>query len=570
MKFIEFDQKKCDECYKCLRVCPTKAIKFTDHSRDIIDDLCIKCGICQASCPQEALTIQNDKYKIKKHINLGKKVAVSLAPSYAAAFESENPKRVITALKRLGMSWVEETSVAAELVSQKYEHLVQTLPTENILTTCCPSANYLVQYYYPELLNYMLPVVSPMIAHGKMLKEKYGPDCYTVFIGPCLAKKAEAEAQGCIDAVLTFNELVDWLTEEKIEIKDLEPSEFDEKPTLRGMAYPLGGSLFENDRQTPISKDYTIIRVDGIERCKDLLETLKKEGLSKYCIEMNICHGSCVNGPDMPHDDQTFYQRKDRMLNYLKKHDNHQVLDELLCEQMADLSFHQTFKPHKSVIKWPNKEEIHAILLQIDKFSEKDYLNCGSCGYDTCVDKAIAVYNGLSKPQMCLPYLRTKAESLSTALFEHTPNLACILDQDLNILEYNPTFAKAFNMTDVPLKGMPIAAFQNEEIYQNCKVNKSSILGHREWIESTEQVFYCNAIYTDRFIIGIMTDMTAVEKSREELAAVKEKTLAACQEVINKQMRVAQEIASLLGETTAETKVSLNRLRDIVLLDEGY
>lgn len=570
MKFIEFNQKKCDECYKCLRICPTKAIKFTDHSRDIIDDLCIKCGLCQASCPQEALTIQNDKFKIKKQINLGKKIAVSLAPSYAAAFEAENPKRIISALKALGVSWVEETSVAAEIVSQNYEHLIETLPSQNILTTCCPSANYLVQYYYPELLSYMLPVVSPMIAHGKMLKEKFGTDCYTVFIGPCLAKKAEAENHSDIDAVLTFNELVEWLDEEGIDYKSFAPSDFDEIPTIRGMAYPLGGSLFKNDRQTPISKDYTIVRVDGIERCKDLLETLKKDGLTKYCAEMNICHGSCVNGPDMPHDNQTFYQRKDRMFEYLKKHDHCQELDHILTETVSNLSFRQSFKPHKSVIKQPNKDEIHAILLQIDKFSEKDYLNCGSCGYDTCVDKAIAVYNGLSKPQMCLPYLRSKAESLSSALFEHTPNLVCILDQDLNIIEYNPTFAKAFDMEEIPLKGMPILAFQGEEIYMQCKAEKSSILGQREWIEATDKVLYCNAIYTDRFIIGIMTDMTIFEKSRQELAAVKKKTLTACQDVINKQMRVAQEIASLLGETTAETKVSLNRLKEIVLLDEGY
>lgn len=570
MKFIEFNQKKCDECYKCLRVCPTKAIKFTDHSRDIIDELCIKCGLCQASCPQEALTIQNDKYKIKKNIKLGKKIAVSLAPSYAAAFESPEPKRIISALKALGITWVEETSVAAELVSQNYENLVAEMPAENILTTCCPSANYLVQYYYPELLTYMLPVVSPMIAHGKMLKQKYGPDCYTVFIGPCLAKKAEAESHTEIDAVLTFNELVDWLNEEGINYKILPPDEFDEVPTIRGMAYPMGGSLFENDRLTPISKNYKIIRADGIERCKDLLDTLKSEGISNYCVDMNICHGSCVNGPDMPHDGQTYYQRKDRMYAYLKKHDHHHKLSDLLTEKMAGLSFNQTFKPHKNVIQYPTTEELNAILRTIDKFSEKDHLNCGACGYDTCKDKAIAVFNNLSKPQMCLPYLRSKAESLSTALFDYTPNLVCILDYDFNILEYNPTFAATFDMAEVSLKGMPIMAFLSENLFHQCLEQKDSILGQREHVESIGKVLYCNAIYTDRFIIGIMTDMTIFEKSRQELAAVKEKTLIACQEVINKQMRVAQEIASLLGETTAETKVNLNRLKEIVLLDEGY
>ncbi len=570
MKFIEFDQKKCDECYKCLRVCPTKAIVFTEHRRDIVDDMCIKCGVCQASCPQEALTIQNDKYKVKKHINLGKKIVISLAPSYASAFNIDNPKRIITALRQLGASWIEETSVAAELVSQCYETQIEKDPKKNILTTCCPSANYLVQYYYPELLDYLLPVVSPMIAHGKLLKERFGNDCYVVFIGPCLAKKAEAESEGHIDAVLTFNELLEWFSEMQLDYTELAPGTFDAEPTLRGMAYPVGGSLFHNDRVTPINSQYTTLRVDGVERCKDLLETLKKDGLNKYCVEMNICHGSCVNGPDMPHDGQTYYQRKDRLLEYLKCHDTHQTLDTLLAEGAQKVSFEQTFEPKKTMLKYPTKEEVKQILRQIDKYSEKDYLNCGSCGYDTCEDKAIAVFNNLSKPHMCLPYLRSKAESLSSALFDHTPNLVCVLDHDLALLEYNPTFETRFHIDDISLKGMPILAFMNEDIFAECLANKASVVGRRETIDSHGRVFFCNAIYTERYILGIMTDITQTEKSRQELAQVKERTLVACQEVINKQMRVAQEIASLLGETTAETKVNLNRLKEIVLMDEGY
>lgn len=570
MKFIEFDQKKCDECYKCLRVCPTKAIIFTEHRRDIVDDMCIKCGVCQASCPQEALTIQNDKYKVKKHINLGKKIAISLAPSYASAFDIDNPKRIISALRALGANWIEETSVAAELVSQCYQQQIETNPKANILTTCCPSANYLVQYYYPELLDYMLPVVSPMIAHGKMLKERFGEDCYVVFIGPCLAKKAEAENDGYIDAVLTFNELLEWFSEANIDYTGLEPSQFDAEPTLRGMAYPVGGSLFQNDRLTPIAKQYTTIRVDGVERCKDLLETLKKDGIQNYCVEMNICHGSCVNGPDMPHDGQTYYQRKNRLFEYLKAHDTLLELDTILEDSANQLSFEQTFKPKKNVLKQPTKEEIKHILRQIDKFSEKDYLNCGSCGYETCEDKAKAVFNDLSKPHMCLPYLRSKAESLSSALFEYTPNLVCVLDHDLSIVEYNPTFENFFRINDISLKGMPILAFMNETIFDQCLAEKASIIGHRESIEALGRVFFCNAIYTERHILGILTDITQSEKNRHEMAQVKERTLTACQEVINKQMRVAQEIASLLGETTAETKVNLNRLKEIVLQDEGY
>lgn len=570
MKFIELDEKKCDECYKCLRVCPTKAIVFTDSRRDIVDEMCIKCGVCQASCPQEALSIQNDKYKIKKNLQLGKKIVISLAPSYVAAFNTDQPKKIITALRQLGIHWIEETSVAAEIVSQAYEKQIQLDPKKNILTTCCPSANYLVQYYHPELLDYMLPIDSPMIAHGKMLKEKFKSDCYVVFIGPCLAKKAEAEAKGYIDAVLTFNELLEWLNESHIDYQNLPSGTFDADSTIRGMAYPVGGSLFQNDRITPINSQYNLLRVDGIERCKDLLDTLENNGIQNYCIEMNICHGSCVNGPDMPHDGQTYYQRKDRMLHYLKQHDSQKTLSAILQEKTQKLSFAQIFESKPTVLKHPNAEEVRQILRQIDKYSEKDELNCGSCGYDSCKDKAIAVFNNLSKPQMCLPYLRSKAENLSSAIFEFTPNLVCVLDHDLNIIDYNPIFDSIFNINHNSLKGMPIAAFMQENLFMQCLEDKTSIIGQREHIIGIEKVFLCNAVYTERFILSVMTDITQSEKSRQELAKVKEKTLMTCQEVINKQMRVAQEIASLLGETTAETKVNLNRLKEIVLLDEGY
>lgn len=570
MKFIEFDQKKCDECYKCLRVCPTKAIVFTDNKRAIVNELCIKCGLCQASCPQSALSIQNDLYKVKKHMKLGKKMVVSLAPSYAGAFHLDDPKKIVTALRFLGFHWIEETSVAAEFVSQTYETYIAENPKKNILTTCCPSANYLVQYYYPELLNYMLPVVSPMIAHGKMLKEKFGDDCYVVFIGPCLAKKAEAEAfSGAIDAVMTFNELLDWFNEMSLDVATLDIGRFDAEPTIRGMAYPMGGSLFQNDRVTPINHQYEIIRIDGIDRCKDLLNTLKDNRVENYCIEMNICHGSCVNGPDMPHDGQTAFERTVRMTRYLKDHTDQTTLDEILQTQGEQIKLCRTFKNKKTNLKVPSQEEIRHILAQIEKYSEKDYLNCGSCGYDTCVDKAIAVYNDLSKPHMCLPYLRSKAESLSTAIFEHTPNLVFIMDHDLILQEYNPTFAQLFGMGDLSLKGMPILAFIDENPFKQAVLEKESVMGIRMPVDHYKLIFHCNVVYTDRFVLGIMTNITQYEKSREELEKVKEKTLSACQEVIDKQMRVAQEIASLLGETTAETKVNLNRLKEIVLTEEG-
>jgi len=572
MKFIDFDPNKCDACFKCLRVCPTKAIAFTNHSRHIIDELCIKCGLCQMHCQPGALKIHLDLLSVQRAIHQGITVVASIAPSFAGAFKLDDPGQMATALKKLGFQHVEETARGAEIISLKYEDVISKGEKKNIITSCCPSSNYLIEHYYKKSVDSVIPVVSPMLAHGYDIKKRYGADTFVVFIGPCLAKKAEAvDIPGSIDAVITFNELSKWLKTENIALHNQVVSNFATPVTKRGRAYPLGGSLWRSDLKSRINPDYKYIHIDGIEACQTFLEAVEADEISGYCAELNICSGSCLNGPDMPSEAPNLYKRMSLMSAYAENGigstDDKQVIPSTLDDGVLS----RTFKPKSISFSPINDNQISEILLQMDKYSDKDRLNCGACGYSTCYDKAVAISRGLSDVNMCLDTLRKKAESLQSIIFENSPNAICILDSEFRIQEVNPSFNKLLNASKIKLTHWPIAALIEDSIFDEFKIPEIEHASKKIYLPSISRTFYSNIvkIREGKIYVGIFTDITEYENSQEEFERVKEETLVTCQQVIDKQMRIAQEIASLLGETTAETKIGLNKLKKLVLTNGG-
>ncbi len=570
MKFINFDAEKCDECFKCLRACPTKAIAFTNKSHHIIDDLCIKCGLCQMHCPEGALTIQLDLDSVQRAIKSGKKVVASIAPSFAGSFDLKHPNQMHTALKALGFFAIEETARGAEIVSLEYEKTIALGEKKNIITSCCPSSNYLIEHYFPEAIDVVIPTVSPMLAHGFDLKERYGTDAYVVFIGPCLAKKAEAvEIEGAIDAVITFRELEKWLIEQGIAIETLAQTPFSTPVSKRGRAYPLGGSLWKSDLKTRINPTYDYVHVDGIENCESFLKSITSGEISGYCAELNICDGSCVNGPNMPDSAPNMFKRMQKVKQHVQSQEGYSDVEipfELSPEQLRR-SFHS-----KSTNEAPvNDLEVAEVLMKMGKYSEQDQLNCNACGYTTCYDKAVAVIRGHSDINMCMDSLRKKAEGLQSIIFEASPNAICILDQELRIQAVNPSFHNLFNSSRIKLNYWPIAALIEDPIFDDLLSSGELRVSKKIYLESVDKSFFSNVVQLNegKTIVGIFTDITQAENNRQELERVKAETISTCQEVIDHQMRIAQEIASLLGETTAETKIGLNKLKKLVLSDGG-
>lgn len=569
MKFIEFDHNKCDECFKCLRVCPTKAISFTKRHRKIIDALCIKCGLCQMHCAPGALKIHLDLSAVKQALHQGKKVVASIAPSFAGAFDLTQPGQMVSVLKKMGFHAVEETARGAEIISIEYEKVISENGHKNIITSCCPSSNYLIEHYYSKAISSVIPVVSPMLAHGFDIKSRYGEETFVVFIGPCLAKKAEAlEIKGSIDAVITFRELATWIDEEHIHLTNAAFGTFDTPVSKRGRAYPLGGSLWREDLKTRINSNYKYIHIDGIDACKTFLQAIDADEISGYCAELNICSGSCLNGPDMPPDAPNLYKRIDLISHHVESPAQQEpFIPYSLNPSTLVRSFYKRGNEGPAI----NDLQISEILLKMDKYTLKDQLNCGACGYSSCYDKAVAISRGYSDINMCLDSLRKKAESLQSIIFENSPNAICILDQDFRIQEVNPSFNKLFNASKIKLTHWPIVALIEDALFDDIKQSTTEHLSRKITLSSISRTFYSNIVKLNggRIYVGIFTDITDYENSQEEFERVKAETLKTCQNVIDKQMRIAQEIASLLGETTAETKVGLNKLKKLVLTNGG-
>jgi PAS domain S-box-containing protein len=568
MNLLNFSKANCKNCYKCLRTCQVKAVKIKNDQAGIVEERCIGCGQCLVVCPQDARNIKSDLEEVKLAIRQNKKVIASVAPSFVGAFNLQSAGNLAAAIKCLGFDAVEETAVGAEVVAHLYDKAINNNKYENLITTCCPSANYLVDRYFPSLTKYLIPVVSPMLAHGKVIKQSYGYDSFVVFIGPCTAKKIEAlsfQHKGIIDAVLTFEELSKWMEEEAVDINSLQPQEFEATACFRGQAFPLIGGVLDSFEDSP---KYEKLRVDGIAECMEVFKSIEDGNLQGICVEVNVCRGGCLNGPGMPRHERDFYTRQKRVKEYINRKS---CFISASRDIPTNLDFTKVFVARPIERNLASGEALKEILENMGKYETSDELNCGGCGYNTCREKAQAVYEGMAEMNMCLPYMRGKAESVTNVIFDNTPNIILFIDDKLNIKEINPTAQKIFGVKEEFIKERPISIIMDEEPFKLVRDSKKSLLAQRVSYQNYGVVLLQNILYLEKqnVILAIMSNITKEEKQRDELKRVKENAIDAAQRVIEKQMRVAQEIASLLGETTAETKVTLTKLKEIALQETG-
>lgn len=559
MEIIQFKEANCKGCYKCIRNCDLKAIKFSNEQARILDGECVLCGKCTLVCPQNAKVIKSDLPEAKQIITDGQKVYASVAPSYVSAFPGISFSQLSAALKKLGFTHVEETAVGASMVSEEYEKLLKKHEMKNIITTCCPTINLLVEKYYPELVPFLAPVVAPATAHSKSLKEVYGGDIKVVFIGPCISKKYEANMNDYINSVLMFDEVKEWLDEKNIV---LEQQEQDENPAEMhntiSRFYPVPGGIIHTIPKES-RKGYKHVAIDGLEKCIEVLDSLKSGTIEDYFIEMSSCPGSCVEGPGLQGTNKTaFLTSKDLIINSANKET---VTPAPKTEShSSDLSKAFTLTLVKDKI--PDEGTINSILASIGKYSPDQMLNCGACGYSTCREKAIAVFQGKADLKMCLPYMREKAESMSNIILENTPDAIFVTDEEFNVIEYNNSAANMFKQIDSNTIGLPIDLIINSEHFENVKNKGENVYYALCKDTANELVLDISIIYAPNHdYIVIAKDVTSEHEHNQEMEKIRRDTLETTQRVIDKQMRVAQEIASLLGETTGETKAALTNLK---------
>lgn len=568
MGIISTIEAGCRDCYKCVRSCPVKAIKITSGHAEVMEDRCIADGRCVLVCPQQAKKVADGKGLVRDFLLGKQKIAVSLAPSFVALDNISNPGMLIAALRELGFAYVTETAEAAELVAEEHLQLVQTNDGVPVITSCCPAVVNLIERYYPTLIKYLAPVVSPMIAHGRLLKAEYGADLKVVFVGPCIGKKDEyswTQLQGSVDAVLTFQEITALLREEKIDLTPTATSTFDH---VGGMArvFPTPGGLAKTARLSTDLLAEEILAVDGLEAVIDFLDRFEDVKSSLRLVELLACQGGCLMGPGLE-SNLSLYTRRERLLRYTRS--SKPVQDENGSE-LSSLSLSTVYAKRKLDALTPTDEAIREVLSKTGKTKPEDELNCGACGYNSCREKAIAVLEGMAEIDMCIPYMRMKAESRANLICNLTPNAIFVVDHNLRIIEVNPAAEEKFFCRQDQVVGADLELLLDPIYFEQALQTKELVTGEVAYpaygIVTWQAIFY---VETEGVLIGIFVDITKEHEQREKLALMKGETLTKAQEVIDKQMRVAQEIAGLLGETTAETKVLLTKLIKMIKNEDG-
>ena len=557
-----------------MRSCPVKAIDARDSQAKIIESRCILCGHCTHVCPQNAKSVHNDTQNIEQLLAKNKRVIASVAPAFVSSFGMRSFEPFRAALKSLGFADAFETSEGAAAVTAEYKKLLRSGKYENFITSACPAVNRAIELYHHEVLKFLAPVDSPMVAHAKILKKRY-PDCSVVFIGPCIAKKREAKESGVLAGALTFEELSALLQKRGIALENASEQTSEPKTSEAGSAanvkkevaatsgdsgamrakfYPISRGIIKSFDNFPAGYEY--IAVDGVSRLDRALEDLS--GVKGVFLEINACEGACVNGPCSIKREGGSVEANVMVRGYTNSMPPDAVVD-----------YPDICKTHKAMTagdRIPSTDELKAVLASTGKTKPSDELNCGACGYSTCREKAWAVVNGYAEVEMCVPYMREKAESKGNVIIENSPNGIIVCDCDLKIIEIN---RRAQTMIGLASPEYIFDCFDPTAVFKAAESGASAFI-EKQRLEKTGKYADVNVVplAKEKSVLIVLTDVTDKVNYDEELDKVKRDTLEVTGSVIEKQMRVAQEIASLLGETTAETKVALLKLKDAMLKEK--
>lgn len=558
-RIVFTNKARCRDCNRCVRVCPVKAIRVHDSQAFVDETRCIACGTCVRECPQGAKQYRNDTDRASRILAAGGIVAASVAPSFASVFSPWERKRLPSALRKLGFSFIGETAVGAYPVALKTAEFISQSIAHSHICTACPAVVDYVERYRPDQVSQLLPVVSPMIAHAKMIREHLGPRAKVIFIGPCVTKKAEAERPGyagIVDCVLTFRELFEWFERENIVLSEYEESDFDEQPQGDARYFPIEGGVL---RTAALSTDILqtgVAFVSGFEAVNEALECAGRDEQS-LVVEPLFCSHGCINGAGIP-TERNIYDRRQDLIAYASRKDGHTV------EQHPDdfPPLGTTFSARPVDAETPiTEEQIRAVLEQTGKLRLEDQLNCGSCGYPSCREKAIAVIRGMAEPEMCIPYMRRLAEQRSDRIIETNPNGIVILDERLNILSMNPAFRKFFVCSDAIL-GRHVSYLMDPDPFERLASGESDLLEltvrHDRYNLVSHEILY--PLREENQYVGIFVNITNTQESKEQLDHLREQTVMQARELLEHQISMAQEIARQLGEGAARGEALVENL----------
>lgn len=554
------EKTECQDCYKCVRECPVKAIKVQNGAAAIIPEQCVLCGHCVDVCPAGAKRVRDDLEKVRKLLKAKKKVFISLAPSFVSEFSDIAPGQLIRGLKKLGFFGISETALGAQQVSA---HVARQLDLQNnkiIISSACPAAVDFITRYMPEYTSSVTGLLSPMLTHCKILRKKYGNESGIVFIGPCIAKKREADSHPhLIDAALTFADLRRWFELENIDLFKIEISEselFIPHAAEEGALYPIDGGMSATLKANCTVHDSCFMAFSGLKNIKKALDGLNKAVLKgNVFIEALACEGGCINGPKAELRNSTAAKRY-AVVNFSsypkKKIPRTPTIP--INEYVAETPVEQrTF----------NEEEIRGALKQCGKLNEKDELNCGGCGYDSCRDFAGAFLSGKAERTMCVTYMRKLAQNKASGLLRMMPSGVVIVNEEMKIIESNRNFAKLFG-PDIEMvfdanPGLEGATLKKivpfHELFKHVLTTNEDLINRDFRVQNRILHGSIFSIEPHSVVGGVFADITTPSIQKEQV-------ISRAQEIIQKNLTMVQKIAYLLGENASESESVLNSIID--------
>ncbi len=553
-------EAECQDCYKCVRHCPVKAIQVRDGHAAVIPEMCVACGNCVEVCPVKAKQVRNGTGRARRLLAETVPVYVSLAPSWVSEFRGVSAAQLVRALKELGVAGVSETALGAQLVSAEIARELDGGSPGLLLSSACPTSVDFIRKYLPELAGRITPVASPLIAHCRLLRDTFGENIRTIFIGPCIAKKNESDRHpDLLNLALTYPELRQLFREEGIDPARVTPraeDSFVPEAAEEGARYPIEGGMNDTIAFQTRNRKVHYVTLSGLENIALALSGIRElpKGETVF-VEMLACHGGCVHGPCAEHDSPGLLERL-RVLNYAR-------LPEQPRRRKAKGGIGDDFPAAAFEPPVPGINEIAAALRSIGKNSPEDELNCDGCGYDTCRNFAQALLAGRAEPSMCVSYLKKQAQKKANALLRSISSAVVITDKKLQIIECNRNFAALFGEDTLEaFDACPgLAGADLKRIVPFAGLFASSLQsGHdvrRDSLKVGKRLYNLNIFNIEpREVVGaVIFDVTNTEMRREQIAA-------RAREVIDRNLATVQEIACRLGEQMADTELLLRSIAD--------
>ena len=558
MDILQFDKLHCKNCYKCVRHCPVKAIEIKNHRAQICQEECILCGECTIICPQKTKGAISEVETLKAALAGGRQVIASVAPSCFAYF-GVSFGVLRQALTALGFAAATETAEGAYLVKSEYERLIAEQPGQAWISSSCSSVNLLISKYFPAALPFLAPVATPIQAHARLLKQR-SPAALVAFITPCVSKKAERYSEGSpIDFVLSFEELAAWLAEAGLTLQETNA----EQPQYLSRQFPVDGGILATLRRADA---YGYVAVSGYHACVQALRDILSGAVSACFVEMSLCEGSCIGGPAFRKQELSLLQSSLR----LKQHAAASGYDEDY-NLRSELSLGSDFPPpRQTTARPPSAEQLAAVLRKMGKPSAEDELNCGMCGYHSCREKAAAILAGKAEIDMCLPFMHERAESFSSHIINITPNAILSVDTDLRVQQINQAACEIFRLRPEDVLKQPVSRIMDEFDFvdmimqERAKMEKTAFLP--EYNAYLSQIFLYDK--DSSMVVCIMKNISQARQKKNLSMKKKIQAAAMADEIVDKQLRIVHEIASLLGETAAETKIAVRDLKETIMLDD--